>query len=147
MKKIFFIISAVILIISCGHKESITQKEFEKIMKTYGYKVSRITDYDLIPPAEKTIAVRNGCKVEYLKGYSEGLFYSYSFYVHKLEDSKKDNDKSQNIKHDIFNGGSRYILETDSDIKLIRLKENMFIYADCPISMKKDILKIAKHFN
>ena len=132
---------------SCSRKESLTQKEFENIMKTYGYKVSRITDYDLIPPAEKIIAVKNGCKVEYLGGYSEGLFYSYGSYIHKLEDSKKAGDKSQNITHDIFNGGSRYILETASDIKLIRLKENMLIYADCPISMKKNILKTAKHFN
>ena len=39
------------------------------------------------------------------------------------------------------------ILETDDNIKIVRLKDEMLIYADCPLEKKKNILKIMKDFD
>ncbi|MCP1225105.1 hypothetical protein [Sebaldella sp. S0638] len=147
MRKVFFILIIIFLFINCGYKKSLTRIEFEDIMKDYDYEISKIIDDKFIPPAEKTVALKDGCKVEYLEGYSEGFYYFYYSYIHNLEDSKKKKDKSKNITHDLFHGGSKYILETDDNIKIVRLKDEMLIYADCPLERKKNILKIMKDFD
>ena len=147
MKKIFFSITIILLLISCGEKKKVlTLSEFENIMKNNNYEVIRVIDNKLIPPEEKSVASKGKCKAEYLEGYPEGLFYLYGAYTNDLESSKKPYDKSKNITQDFFHGGSKYTLETGSDIKVIRLKGRTLIYAECPIDKKNELLKLIKQF-
>ena len=143
MKKIF-ILFAIFLFVSCGIKKEISQKEFQDIMETNDYTVTKYTDSTLIPPQEKLLASKDTCKVEYLSGHQEGLEYLYNGYVYDLKNSKTKENKSKNIIRNFVNKGSEYIFETDTDIKIAYLSKNTLIYADCMIESKNEILKVLK---